>query len=98
MVVERGSAARRLKVHPLIEHNPSPPIYHPSPSHRDGLPLHVRGRVRTSAGKRDDVVLYPAGTGAARAPGRWARVAQLELALDGAGRCSLVEAENGRGE
>jgi hypothetical protein len=48
----------------------------------DRLPLHVRGRIWTTAGKRDDVVLDVTGTGAACATGCRARVAQLELALD----------------
>ena len=41
---------------------------------RDGLPLHVRGCVRTSAGERDNVVLHIAGACAVCPAGRWARV------------------------
>ena len=46
------------------------------------LPLHVRDRISTAAGERQDVVLDVTGARASRATGRRARVRQLELALD----------------
>ena len=60
------------------------------------LPLHVRDRISTAAGERQDVVLDVTGARASRATGRRARVRQLELALTEADRGCLAEAEPGR--
>jgi hypothetical protein len=44
------------------------------PGIADGLPLHVRGRVRTATCDGHNVILDVARAGAARPPSRWTRV------------------------
>jgi hypothetical protein len=66
------------------------------------LPLHVRDRISTAAGERQDVVLDVTGVRTSHATGRRARVHQLELALD-RGRSRLfggsgARQNNGDGE
>jgi len=51
----------------------------------DGLPLQVKGRVRSVASERDDVILDVTGTRTGRPSGRWTGVLVLKLAFDSIG-------------
>ena len=78
----RPRAAASLSVRFNVMVLPSASLRFPfilRPRLSDRLPLHVRGRIKTATGERHNMIFDPARAGAARQPGRGARMHQLEL-------------------